>query len=218
MKIRKFVVSSAIATALVAMSVGPAFADGNGYAPPGGTITTTTNAGFTTVVSAQTVSSSGATLTGTANGSSVTVSVPSGAFSTPEQISLTSGNPTQVASDAPSGDTVLAAFGINFTGSAPKVPITVTISNASIPAGALVYKVTTNGLVQVHATVTAGKAVISFSSDPNFVVVAPKGNTVAGATTPVTGLPLENELGTGLGIAILGAALTVYALRKKRAH
>lgn len=136
--------------------------------PPG-----TQNAFKQTLVTQQ-VPTTGGTITTKTGDTSIDVNVPAGAFPTPETISLTSGNPSSADLLVSGNGVVAITLGVNFSGPAPTKPITVTLSNPSIPAGAKIYKIAADGtLVPVTATVTNGKAVITFSSDPNFVVVVP---------------------------------------------
>ena len=133
---RKMLLGTAVAVAVVAMSTATAFAAGNGYAPGGSSGNSGSGAGFTSVLAAKTIGSTGGTIVGTSNMGTATVTVPSGTFTTPEQISLTSGNQSTIAVNVPSGDSLLTAFGVNFSGVLPKKPITLTITNSAIPANA----------------------------------------------------------------------------------
>lgn len=142
------------------------------------TSTSTTNASqFSTKLVSQTVDQNGSTLTQSSGNSNVNVTIPVGAFSSPETVSLT----TETVKDAgsilkslPSGSFGVVLFGVNFSGAAPIKPITLTINNSNIQPGEVVYKEGTNGkLIPVSAQVIAGQAVIQFTNDPNFVVAAP---------------------------------------------
>jgi len=200
---------------LVATPATSVFADGNGYSPPGGSSVGQTSPAYATVLAAQTIGSSGATIATSASGSRVSVVVPSGAFGVAEQVTLTGGNASILTTTMPSQDTVVAAFGVNFSGAVPTKAITLTVVNPSIPAGAKVYKVTGSGLIPVNATVTPGKVVISFSSDPDFVIVSQKSNVVAGATSPVTGVPITRDLLGGLALLVLGGAIMFFSTRRR---
>lgn len=96
--------------------------------------------------------------------------VPANEFGQPEQVSLTSGSVTNLPQGIPTGVQPLYAFGVSFA-APPSQPLTLTIQNANIPANTTVYKVTASGWVSVPATITAGEIVISFTSDPDFVIV-----------------------------------------------
>lgn len=113
----------------------------------------------------------------TAHGS-ITMDVPAGAFDSAENIILSYSNDapdlnSNLSKALPKGSTATMAFGIQFSGASPQKPITVTVLDDSIVAGEQIYKTTATGMVPVKATVTTGKAVITFSSDPQFVVVQP---------------------------------------------
>jgi protocatechuate 3,4-dioxygenase beta subunit len=123
------------------------------------------------------VDKQGSSINVTAGKATIEVTVPTGAFTTPETVTVTSGTPADVTKlvQGLSPSRVAAVVGVNFSGANPQTPITVTIHNSTIPAGAAIYKLLSDGqLVPVQAKVTNGVAVISFSSDPDFVVVALK--------------------------------------------
>lgn len=148
---------------------------GSGSSTGGSGSTTTPPAkGFSQVVLTQSVDASAKTVKTTVSGSQVTLDIPAGAFQSPETVTLSTGHASTLDNSAPGGYTPALTFGISFSGAAPSVPITLTIQNPSIPNGAKVYKVTSDGTwVPIKATVTNGKAVITFSTDPNFVIVKP---------------------------------------------
>lgn len=126
------------------------------------------------VVAAQTVGNTGATIQKTTGSTSVNVDVPAGAFSTPEQLTVTTGvigDLSHVITGLP-GKAVAVVLGVNFDGAAPTMPITVTINNPSITKNTVLYKVGADGrLVPVKATVTDGKVIVSFTSDPDFLAL-----------------------------------------------
>jgi hypothetical protein len=112
---------------------------------------------------------------------------------------------------APSGDTIVLAFGVNFCVNGSKVtgtfptPVTVTVTNPAIKPGDTLYIETTGGLVPVTAaTISNGSFTFTITSDPAFVLVAPATPQVAtvipGATSVVTGKPflLEGVIAAGL--------------------
>lgn len=168
-KLSTAIVAGSMSLALVS---GPAFASGTTYpsTPPVSTPT-----GLPTVLTSQSVPTQGAVLKFQSGSSQVQLSVPSGAFSTAEQVTVsTTSTPSTVSTAIPSGQQPITAFAVSFSGPAPTVPITLTINNSTIPLSALVYKVAADGsLVPVVATVINGQVSISFSTDPEFVVVNP---------------------------------------------
>ncbi|WDL96104.1 hypothetical protein [Alicyclobacillus sp. ALC3] len=212
---RNFLLGTAVAATVIAMSTGTALAAGSGYAPGGSSVGPGSAAGFTSVLSAKTLGPTGGTITGNSPMGTATVEVPGGAFTSPEQISLTSGNQSAIAADVPSGDTLLTAFGVNFAGALPKKPITLTITNTAIPSTAEVFKVTASGLTKMNARVSAGKVTISFQNDPDFVVVKTTAGNVPGATSPVTGVPIALDFGAGFGIALLGSVMIFMSRRRE---
>ena len=137
------------------------------------------------VVASSVVSAPGATISQQGlGGSNVSVQVPADAFTSPVNVSVTSVNTSVLNNLIPTGTSTVAAFGVTFSGDVtPAKPVTLTVYNPNIIQGATVYKVGANGLLtKVNATVTNGQATISFTTDPQFVVVAPF--TVNGLAIP----------------------------------
>jgi len=129
---------------------------------------------FTLVLATSEITSSGGSLSASSGSTSVAVTVPQGAFPLGESVSVSAAPISTVQAGVPTGQTAVAAFGVNYTGTAPSLPIQVQIKNASIPTSALVYKVLPSGQwVPVPATVNNGVLTVSFTSDPDFVVVNP---------------------------------------------
>ncbi len=154
-----------------------------------------------TVLAQQIVDAAGGTTTQIFGNTTVTVDVTPGAFTSNEQMTITTEDSSALSSQLSQGSNpaqngnlpgvpdgaVAVVLGVNFSGAAPTKPITVTIQNPSIPANALFYKLGPNGqLIPVQATVTAGQAVVSFTSDPDFVGLSLQPNqrvlTMAGQT------------------------------------
>lgn len=155
-----------------------------------------------TVLASQTFSDAGGTMQKTDGNMTVSLNVPQGAFTVPEQITVTTGTSasvTKLVNGLPT-QSVVTVLGVNFSGAAPTQPVTVTITNPSIPADGVVYKLTQSGeLVPLHAYVSAGKMVVSFSSDPDFVILNVKTNerviTLAGHASIVPAV-VGNDGGT----------------------
>lgn len=64
---------------------------------------------------------------------------------------------------------VAVVIGVNFSGATSTKSVTIT--DLSIMANAEIYKlITGGGLVPIQVSVSKGKAVMSFTSDPDFVV------------------------------------------------
>lgn len=137
--------------------------------------------GFSTVLSKTTVSNLGATITaqtdsgstgGAAGSTNVTLDVPAGAFATDEDVTVSTGDASTIQTTIPGQMKPVFSISVGFSGADPTVPVTLTISNPNIPANAALYKLKADGtLTPLNATVTAGKIVFSFTSDPDFVVL-----------------------------------------------
>jgi len=134
----------------------------------------TTSPSLPTVLASQTFGNAGGTMQQTVGNMSVSLNVPQGAFETSEQMTVTTGTSASVAkllNGLPTGS-VATVLGVSFSGATPAKPVTVTITNPSIAAGGVMYKLTqSGGLVPLKATVSAGKATVSFTSAPDFVVL-----------------------------------------------
>lgn len=153
--------------------------------------------------------SSGGSLKQTVGDVTVNVDVPQGAFANPETMTVTM-DPSQGVAQTVSGlgsANVAIVFGVQFSGNSPTKPVTVTIQDANIPANGVFYKLSSTGvLTPLQATVSAGKATVSLTSDPTFVVLKVKPDerviTMAGhanivpavvkkdAGTPTTYMPI----------------------------
>lgn len=132
-----------------------------------------------TVVTSHTFGSSGGTVEQSVGNMSISINVPQGAFTQPEQLTVTTASPSDLKKwvVGPPPSSVALMLGVNFSGAAPTKPVTITIANPSIQADSVVYKLTSSGrLAPLKADVSAGQAVVSFTSDPDFVVLNVKGN------------------------------------------
>jgi hypothetical protein len=172
------------------------------------------------VIASSTLGAGGGTVNGTVDGSGVTVSVPSGDFPGGVQVAILD---TSSIAIAPTGDSIVLAFGINFCANGAKVtgtfsqPVTVTITNPSIRPGQTLYLQTGSGLTPVTAQIVNGSLSLTIDSDPDFVLVAAVQTTgvtvISGATTVVTGKPFLLE-GIVAGVLVLaGVLLLVGRLR-----
>ena len=193
----------------------PAFGAGSGYAPSAPP-PQATGAGFTSIVTAQTVTSTGGTVTGAANGATCTVAVPAGAFPNGGEVVISQGSPGAI--NAGSGVTVVADFSVIVldpdTGASlagPFVPpITVTIGDADINASDTVVNVSAPGVTTpvTEAHVSTGEAVVPVSADPNLAVVRSSAPSVA--TSPASSLAVTGA-GTGLALLLLVGLLLLAA-------
>lgn len=149
--------------------------------PPPLPPTPSEGSGYSTVLSKTTVSNLGATITaqtdsgstgGAAGSTNVTLDVPAGAFATDEDVTVSTGDASTIQTTIPGQMKPVFSISVGFSGADPTVPVTLTISNPNIPANAALYKLQADGtLTPLNATVTAGKIVFSFTSDPDFVVL-----------------------------------------------
>ena len=207
-------IAGAATTCALCLGGATAFAAGSGYGPSTPP-TQATAAGFTSIVTAQSVTSSGGSVAGSANGGTCTVSVPAGALANGGEIVISAGAPASI--NAGSGITVVVDFslmvldpntGAVLSGAFAK-PITVTIGDSAITSTDTVVNVTAPGATTpvTGAQVSQGQAVVSVGSDPNLAVVS----------TPTPGVPVvsSNSLattGAGPGLTLLALAGVVLIL------
>lgn len=197
-----------VAAGLVFAVPAAAFAAGSGYAPAPGAAAVGVPGGFNSVVTTVTIQPSGGTVTAVIDGATITITVPTGAFSQPTQVVVTTGDVTQIGSAGVSGKSAVLAFGISFlvngqplTATFP-TPIGVKVAdNFASTDELVVYDTTTSAWTPVAgATVANGTISFTISSDPDFAVLASNAQPIPGATTPVTGKPFLLE---GLIAALL---------------
>lgn len=200
---------------------GPAGAAGSGYTPPSPPPTsppTPTTCPAGNVITSLTIPPGGGTVTATVDGSTVTVSVPAGAFPDGAQVAIVEFS----AAVAPTGDTIVLAFGIDFCVNGTKFTgtfspaATVTVSNPAIRPGQTLYQQIGTTLVPISAQISNGSLSFSIDTDPNFVLVTavgPAATVIPGATSVVTGKPfLLEELVGGL-LVLFGSTLSLLFLR-----
>jgi len=160
--------------------------------PPPPTLTSVCDTGA--VITSSTVPSTGGTVAGTVGGSTVSVAVPSGDFSGGVQLSITD---TSSTAAAPTGDTIVLAFGVNFCINGSKVtgafgaPVTVTVTDPAIAPGESLFLQTASSLVPITpSSIGNGAFTVTITSDPNFVLVAAAVATpIPGATAPQVAPP-----------------------------
>ena len=210
---------------------GAAFAAGTGYTPGG-----PTNGGPATglpgnVVATTTIQPSGGTANATIGDSTVSVTVPAGAFTGPVQLVVTDASTSSVT--PPEGTSTVVTFGIGFFVNGTKVTATfpavaVTISSPSITAGSTVYLVTGSTLQSVSgAAVKNGSASFTITSDPVAEVASPvaaaataaatgSGSPIAGATSTETGQPFFIESLAAAGLIVFGSLILVVLRLRRR--
>jgi hypothetical protein len=204
------------------IAAGPAGAAGDGYGtstPPNPPVAPT-GCPTGTVITSSTLGAGGGTISGTVDGSLVTVTVPAGSFPDGAQVAITDIFSTTIA---PTGDTIVLAFGVNFCSNGSKVmgsfspPVTVTVSNPGILPGQTLFLQTSTGLVPVTtAQIGTGSFTLTIDSDPDFVLVTASGPTesvISGATTVVTGKPFLLEGLVAGALLFAGGALLFVRLR-----
>lgn len=219
--IRGFAVFAIIITTSL-FSAAQAFGVGSGYgssAPP----SSATAAGFDTIVATQTFSSSGGTITGSANGATALVTIPSGSLPSGGQVVISAGTPSSV--NAGTQVTVVTDFSIAILNPSTGAklngpfspPLTVTITDPSIVPGDSVVAISAPGVTSpvTSVQITKGKAIITFSTDPNFAVVSSLSASVTGATSVTTGKPFIGEALFASILLIGGIVLLVLARRRR---
>lgn len=210
----------------LAMAV-PAGAAGQGYGPPPTAPPppppTTCPTG--NVVSSTAIGPGGGTVSGTVDGSTVTVSVPPGAFPDGATVAILDTSSTAVA---PTGDTLVLAFGIAFCVDGTKFtgtfspPATVTVTNPAIRPGQTFYQQTGTTLTPVPGvTISNGSLSFSVSTDPDYVLVASittNATVIPGATSVVTGKPFLLEGLVGGALVLAGGLLLALFVRVRLRH
>lgn len=170
--------------------------------------------GFSAVVTSVTIGPGGGTVGPVVvNGADVTLTVPAGAFPSPVQITLTSGDLATLGPAVFAGYNVVTAVGVQvqLNGAAYPgtflMPLTLTVRGSGITSASVVTTWNGASLATYSAATTAsGVATVSFDSDPDFAVLSPVttvAKPVPSATVPVTGKPLVGE---GILAGVLFAA------------
>ncbi len=121
-----------------------------------------------------------AAVTRQVTGATATLQAPAGALPNGTVLSVYPvTNPSAVEAQLPAGQGYAVSFAVSWRapdGTSPTAshPLTLTINDPTIQPGDTIYLETASGLVAVNAVVTAGVAVITFSTDPMFVIGAPR--------------------------------------------
>jgi hypothetical protein len=202
----------------------PAGAAGSGYTPPSpppSNPPTPTTCPAGNVITSLTIPPGGGSVSATVDGSTVTVTVPAGSFPDGAQVAIVEFS----AAVAPTGDSIVLAFGIDFCVNGAKYQgtfspgATVTVANPAIRPGQTLYQQIGTTLVPLTAQISNGSLSFSIDTDPNFVLVAavgPAATIIPGATNVVTGKPfLLEELVGGL-LVLVGSTLLFLRLRLRR--
>lgn len=121
----------------------------------------------------QTIPTTGGTINTTnSNGSTlISVDVPYGAFSQAEKVSVTTGIAADANAVLPRFDKAVLTIGVHFHGATLNEPITLVVVNSKLTPNDAVYQVSKDGkLTLLKGDVGQGKAVITITSDPNFII------------------------------------------------
>jgi hypothetical protein len=173
--------------------------------PPG---VPATDLGTPTSVTSST--SASVTTTQSSNGTSTALTIPAGALPASTLVSVYPvTNANELQSMLPSGSSYVVSVTVSWvtpssTSPNSTIPLSLTISNASIVAGDTVYEVTANGLKAVGVATSNGSVTITMSSDPTFLVAAPTTLQAALHVMPAHGtagskLTLSSSGGSGSG-------------------
>ncbi|CAB1129739.1 conserved exported protein of unknown function [Candidatus Hydrogenisulfobacillus filiaventi] len=157
----------------------------------------------------------------TVSGPGVTVSIPGNAFTVPVTFQLLEGPLSHFTAQAPAGQAPVADFAFKVVNPATgalidtfNAPVKATITNPRINAGSRYYDISPSGAYSLNPvppviqgdSLSHGIAV----SKVGWVITSP---VVAGATSPVTGLPLAPLMAAGGALVALGV---VYGLKLRR--
>jgi DNA-binding beta-propeller fold protein YncE len=220
----KLSVIALIGAASVCGTAGIAAAAATAYGPPP-PATSVPPGGFTAVITTVSVGPAGGTIGPVSvNGVDLTVTVPRGAFPSVVQITVTAPDLSLIT--PPAGITVVAGAGIQVTLNGAPYPgtflsaVTATFRSSKImPSSDVVVWNGTSFVIDQASTTTAGRATVSFDTDPDFAVESPVSTTtvttVPGATSPVTGEPFLGE-GILAGGLVLAGAGGIFLSRRRR--
>jgi hypothetical protein len=214
-----------LALGFLVVSAGPAGAAGSGYSPAPPTSPTPTPSGCPsgTVVTSLNLPAGGGSVSAPVGGVNVTVTVPAGSFPAGAQVAIID---TSTIAIAPTGDTIVLAFGVDFCVNGAKFtgtfspPATITVADPAIKAGDTLYQQVGSTLILLpNVQVSNGSLTFTIDSDPDFVLVTATttGGLIPGATTVVTGKPfLLEEVVGGLFVAIGGVLLMLFVRLRLR--
>lgn len=173
---------------------------------------------FPSVVLSQTVGTSGGTLSVASGTANITVTVPAVAFTQDTQITIYAIDTSVVGGVLPAGYRLVDGFAIGWAPvSTAALPLTLRITDPGIGTTDQVFETTASGLTpDISASVSAGSASVSFTTDPGYVVAAPSAVSTpppSAAPTPATTLPpTSTATGGSTGSAGPGSPLLWLAL------
>lgn len=177
----RLIISTSSIAALALCTAASAMAAGAGYA---GTTTSsgTHPTGFSSIVTAKTVSAKGGHVEGKVSGGTVSVSVPRGASNAAFQVAITKGSISTVEKELPSAlkhDAVLADFGVEMMRHSSALtaskPLTVTFKDKRVAKGDIVvaYDPKTGKFVKVKAVVKHGEIIVRIKAGETIAILAP---------------------------------------------
>ena len=152
-------------------------------------------------------------LNSTANGAAVSVSVPAGALPAGTEVALAPvAHPAALISQVPAGQSYVVSLAVSWlvpdgTSAVASAPITMNIVDASIRAGDTIYILTSHGLQELSVAAGNGRATVTFTSDPDFVVASvPRLGTV-GTKGTLKASALQFKVSCGPAIKCTGSAV-----------
>ena len=145
-----------------------------------------TTSSFNSTLDIQAVSSTGGELTASEGNNQIQLSIPAGAIASSELVAITGADVSTMNSLVPNGYEAVTAVGVTFSSAAPTQSVTLTIQNQAITASSVVYKIANGALTPLQAMVTTGQAVITFSTDPDFLIVTPTSSDGTSTSTSTT--------------------------------
>ncbi len=150
-------------------------------------------------------------------GHSITLNVPPGALNVESEVDVTCTNPTGLTAIVPGDERVVAESSVHWmTGVKLSKPYSMTIQNPDIPPGSAVYQIEGNKFSLVpSAKIKQGEAVISSTTEGDFVVVVPTVMVVPEVTKPEIGSPVLKD-GILASIFVGCGGIFMYVSRQKR--
>jgi hypothetical protein len=158
------------------------------------------------------VGADGARLQDSAEGATVTVQVPAGALPPGTEVGIASAaNSSALRDRVRTGQAYLISFSVAWVapgGSSPtaSAPLALTIVDPAVKAGDIIYMLHGDGLKAVGTAAKQGRATVSFSSDPDFVVTRVPVLTAVGHAAPLGHGTVGVKLTCGPAIACSGRA------------
>ncbi|MCL6636969.1 MAG: SGNH/GDSL hydrolase family protein [Alicyclobacillus sp.] len=165
---------------------------------------------------AWTAGQAGGSWRGALAGLEVAAQAPAGWLGQTQELALLGQPAGLLAGWAPRGTVGLAEVSVlAMAGSSWHKPLTLTLTGPQIPAHAGVYVWAGNAWQPLpSANVSAGRVQVEVTGPADLLVVRPSTSSLAGATSPVTGLPLLRNSLLGAGLVAVGGSLCLLARRR----